>query len=203
MEEVGARDVVAVELVSRVQMRAIFSGLAVAIGCLAVCLGLSWAIGLSTYQPTAQHARGLALYNTIWGAVALWISIFAGAYVSALVGRATDRRGGILHGLTLWGALAGVLGLFIALLLGGFLLSLLQASGTTFPDGTVPHMVTLRRLAHVAGLTLWLYWAGIVGGLFTSVAGGWLGARNQSPAPRRIGVKVPQPVAPPIVPQPA
>jgi hypothetical protein len=58
----------------------------------------------------------------------------------------------------------------------------------------------VSALSHVAGLTLWLYWAGIVGGLVTSVVGGWLGARSEGRAPRRIGVRVP--VAP-AIPQPA
>ena len=44
MDETIGRDGVAIELVSRVQLRAIFSGMAVAMGCLAVCMGLSWAI---------------------------------------------------------------------------------------------------------------------------------------------------------------
>ncbi|HWE26569.1 MAG TPA: hypothetical protein VHB97_01145, partial [Polyangia bacterium] len=76
MEETLGREGLAVELVSRVQLRAVFSGLAVAVGCYTICMGISWAIGFSTFQPTADHARGLTLANLIWGAIAVWISLF-------------------------------------------------------------------------------------------------------------------------------
>jgi hypothetical protein len=85
------------------------------------------------------------------------------------------------------------------------LLSLMQASGTTVPDVADPRSEALRRLAHLAGLTVWLYWAGIVGGLLMSVGGGALGARSEGRAARRIGVRIPPTTATttPGVPQPA
>src|SRR5262249_39115694 len=128
MDETNRREGVAVELVSRVQMRAVLSGLMVGAGVYAVCMGFSWAIGLTTFHPTADQARGLALGNGIWGAIALWISLFFGGYIAAVVGRSPDARGGILHGLVVWGATAALAGLMILLLFGGLLGNILQMS---------------------------------------------------------------------------
>jgi hypothetical protein len=198
MEEVVERDRVAVELVSRVQVRAVLSGLVVAAGVYAMCMGFSWAIGLSTFQPTVDHARGLALGNVIWGAIAGWISIFFGGYVAALVGRSSDARSGVLHGLVVWGATAAIFGLLIAFVFGGVLGTILQMGVT----GNLPAIgpARLDTLRQAAGLTVWLYWAGIVGGLFTSILGGFLGARSEIRAPRRVGARVP---VGPGVPHPA
>jgi len=200
MEEVIGREGIAVEMVSRVQLRAVVSGLAVGVGCFAFCMGLSWAIGLSTFAPTAGHARGLALGNLIWGAIALWISMFFGAFVAALAGRSPDGKTGVMHGLVVWGAIAGVLGVALAMLFGRVLFDIVQLSG----EGTAAPAVGPRAiggLVHAAGLTLWLYWAGIAGGLLTSIAGGLAGARSEGKAARRIGVRMPSPR--PTIPQPA
>lgn len=198
MEQAVGKEGFAVELVSRVQMRAVLSGLAVAAGVFAVCMGFSVAIGLSTFQPTADHARGLALGNIIWGAIALWISIFFGGYVAALVGRSPDSRSGMLHGLVVWGSTAAVMGFILSLLFGNLLGSILQMSET----GGTPAIGgrALRGLVQAAVPTVWLYWAGIFGGLFTSIVGGFLGARSEGRAPRRMGARAP---VGPTVPQPA
>ena len=196
MEEVIEREGVAVELVSRVQFRAVLSGLFVAAGVYAVCMGLSWAIGFSTFQPTADHARGLALGNIIWGAIALWISVFFGALVSAMVGRSPDARSGILHGLVVWGATAALLGFLIVMLFSGVIGNILRMSGGAAPP-IGPRAV--GGLVQAAGLTVWFFWAGVVGGLFSAIAGGFLGARSERKAPRetearrRAGAVVPQP----------
>ncbi len=95
MEQGIVKEGFGVELYSRVQLRAVFSGVVVAVGVFAICLGLSWAIGLSTFEPTAHRARGLALGLTIWGAIALALSIFVGGFVAALVGRSAEARDGI------------------------------------------------------------------------------------------------------------
>ena len=203
MDQVYRGEGVAVEFVSRVQLRAILSGLAIVAGVFAVCIGLSWAIGLSTFQPTVGHARGLALGNIIWGAIALWISLFFGAYIAALVGRSTDGRSGVLHGLVVWGSTAAIIGFLIVLLFSGLLMALLRMSGSDITVGNTAPSVATRAVggvAQAAGLTVWLYWAGIVGGLFTSLLGGFLGARNESRVPARaprtttVTPGVPQPV---------
>jgi hypothetical protein len=207
MEEVVGREGgaverqgVAVEIVSRVQLRAVFSGLAVGIGVFAICMGLAWAIGLSTFKPTADHARGLALGSIIWGAIALWISMFCGAAVAAVAGRSPDARTGVLHGLVVWGAAAGALGFAIALLFGRLLGDIVQMSGGQMAGPAVtPRMI--GGLVKAAGLTAWMYWAGIAGGLLTSIAGGVIGARSETKAPKRVPVRVPPPR--PTVPQPA
>lgn len=177
------REGVAVELVSRVQLRAVFSGLAVAAGVFALCMGLSWAIGLSTFQPTAAHARGLALGSIIWGAIALWISIFLGAFVAAQVGRSTDTRSGIYHGLVVWGASAALLGFSIVVMFSRVADSVIRMSEAV---GAAPGAPALGTMANAAGLTTWFYWAGIAGGLLTSILGGSLGARGEAKAPERV-----------------
>jgi hypothetical protein len=198
MEESVGREGLAVEFVSRVQLRAVFSGLAVAVGCFAICMGFSWALGLSTFQPSAAGVRGLTLGNIIWGAIALWISIFFGAFIAALVGRSPDTRSGILHGLVVWGSTAGALGFAIVLLFSGLLSAFVRVSSSGVMPAPATHFI--GQVAQVAGLTVWLFWAGIVGGLFTSLLGGWLGARSESKAPLRLGARAP---AVPRVPQPA
>ena len=201
------REGVEVELVSRVQLRAVLSGLAVAAGCFAVCMGLSWAIGLSMFQTTAEHARGLALGNVIWGAIALWISIFFGAFVAALVGRSPEGRTGVLHGLVVWGATAALLGCMLMLMFSSVASSLMRLGGTQLAAGapvvTEQNIRALGHLAHATGMIVWVDWAGIVGGLITSILGGLSGARSEGRAPRRIGVRVPVSTTTPGVPQPA
>lgn len=190
MEEVPIREGIAVELVSRVQVRAVLAGLAVGAGVYAVCMGLSWAIGLSTFQPNVEHARGLALGNIIWGAIALWISIFFGAYVAALVGRSPDAKSGVLHGLVVWGATAALIGFALVVLFGDVASRIAQLSESGAAPVAAPQRA-MGGLVQAAGLAVWLYWAGIVGGLLTSMVGGFLGARSETTAPRRVRTRVP------------
>lgn len=210
MEESIVRQRSGLEFLSRVQLRAVFSGLAVAGGVLAVCMGISWAIGLSTFQPTVRHARGLLLGNAIWGAIAVWISIFFGAYVAALVGRSSGPRDGILHGLVVWGALAALLGFMLLRLFSGMADALLLM--TTAPERAqkVPleASATVLRFAHTIGVTTWLYWAGVLGSAVAAVAGGWVGSSSDEriPRPFRREAEAPPTTTPPprpIVPQPA
>lgn len=213
MEQGSVKEGLGIELFSRVQLRAIFSGVVVAVGVFAICLGLSWAIGLSTFQPTAHRARGLAIGLIVWGAVALAISIFVGAWVAALVGRSADVRDGILHGLVVWGSLAAFLCLAFMGLFAGVMHDLLVATGGNLAksgleeapmlDGTSRAIVV--EMAHEAADILWIYWAGVVGGLATAVVGGWLGARAEAKSLRRHAPEEHAPIGPvvPQVPQPA
>jgi hypothetical protein len=189
MDEVVGTQGVAVELVSRVQLRAVLSGLLVGAGVYAICMGLSWAIGLSTFQPTADHARGLALGTIIWGAIALWISIFFGGFVAAVAGRSADSRTGVLHGVVVWGATAVFHGLLLLLVFSGLLGRILEMSATS--GAVVISTRALDGLIRAAGLSLWLYWAGIVGGLVTAIVGGFLGAGSERKAPRRAAARAP------------
>ena len=50
-------------------------------------------------------------------------------------------------------------------------------------DGTSRAIVI--EMAHEAADILWIYWAGVVGGLVTAVVGGWLGARSEGRSLRR------------------
>lgn len=182
MDEVVTREGVAIEARSRVQLRAVLSGLAVAAGVYVVCTGIAWAIGLSTFEPTAERARRLAMATMIWGAVAVAISIFCGAYVAALVGRSLEARTGILHGLVVWGASAALIGGVLALFLSGIVGTVLQMSERGAPDDVGAR--ALMEVTRAASLSVWLHWAGIVAGLLTSIAGGWLGARSEVKRPR-------------------
>lgn len=177
------REGLAVELVSRVQLRAVFSGLAVGAGVFALCMGISWAIGLSTFQPTADHARGLALGSIIWGAIALWISMFVGSFVASQVGRSAETRTGIYHGLVVWGASAALLGFALLVLFSRVADSVIRMSEAGATAGGAP---TLAAMTKAAGLTTWFFWAGIAGGLLTSILGGSLGARGEAKAPERV-----------------
>ena len=213
MEQGTVKEGLGIELFSRVQLRAVFSGVVVAVGVFAVCLGVSWAIGLSTFEPTAHRARGLAIGLIVWGAVALAISIFAGAWVAALVGRSADARDGILHGLVVWGSLAAFLFLAFMGLFSGVMHDLLVATGGNLAksgmedapilDGTSRAIVI--EMAHEAADILWIYWAGVVGGLVTAVVGGWLGARSEVRSLRRHAPEEHAPIGPvvPAAPEPA
>jgi hypothetical protein len=212
MDEGMVEEGLGVELYSRVQLRAVFSGLVVAVGVFAVCLGIAWAIGLSTFEPTAHRARGLALGLIIWAAIALALSIFVGGFVAALVGRSADARDGILHGVVVWGALATFLCIAFMGLFAGVMHDLLVASGGSMGSGSgaaldaTPLDGTSRALivqmAHEAADVLWIYWAGVVAGLGTAIGGGWLGARAERRALRRHPRAERAPVGP-MVPQPA
>ena len=213
MEQGTVKEGFGVELFSRVQLRAIFSGVVVAVGVFAICLGVSWAIGLSTFHPTADRARGLALGLIIWGAIALAISIFFGAYVAALVGRSAEVRDGMLHGLVVWGSLAAFICLAFMGLFAGVMHDLLVATGGNMnPHGleNAPMLdggsrAIVVEVAHEAADILWIYWAGVVAGLGTALAGGWLGARAEARALSRHARPEHTPIGPvvPQVPQPA
>jgi hypothetical protein len=206
MDERIAKERLAVETRSRVQLRPVLAGLAVTAGCLAVCLGLGWAIGLSAFHPTGHQARALVLGNSIWGAIAFWISMLIGAYVAAFVARADDTRDGVLHGLVVWGTLAAFFGLVLLRLFADLLNALLTLGSAEAGAGgaSLEAAGAVERFAHVAGLTLWLYWAGIIGGAISAIIGGRLGARGERAAPARRVPEQPSP-APitPKAPQPA
>jgi len=194
MEHGMVKEGFGVELLSRVQLRAIFSGLVVAIGFVSVCTGVSWAIGLSTFHPTPSRAYGLAVGIYIWSAVAMSLSVLIGAYVAAVVARAADVRDGVLHGLVVWGAVATFLFLVFLRLFSGVMSDLLEATGAnlasrTGVEETQPLIGASRdvvvQMAHDAGGILWVYWVGVITGLVAAIVGGWLGARAEQRAPLR------------------
>ena len=209
--EAASNERLIVERGSRVQLRAIFSGVAVALGALALCLALSWAIGLSTFAPTAERARGLAIGLLVWSAAALAISVFVGAFVAALVGRSARPRDGVLHGLVVWGSLAAFLCLTVMGLFAGVMHDLLIATGGNLPGRVAfergPILDSMSRtilvqMAHEAANLLWIFWAGLVAGLATSLLGGWLGWRAEQELPLRRAHKVRAPVTAPTIAQP-
>jgi hypothetical protein len=200
---------------SRVQFRAIFAGLAAAVGALSFCLGISFAIGLSTFRPTADRATGLALSLLIWGAVALCIAILIGSYVAAFTGRCNERRDGILQGLVVWGTAAALLDKVFLTVFFDVMNSLLAATGANDVAaragvlerqsvGLAAQMI-LSRMAREAGIVLWVFWAAVAGSLATAIVGGWLGSRGERTRQRRRAAAERAPVitTEPTVPQPA
>jgi hypothetical protein len=172
VDEVKQIDEVAPVRRSRVQLAAVVSGTIVALASQTVLWVFSWAIGLASFSPTAEHLRGLALGNLVWGAIALWISLFFGAWTAATVGRSPSARDGIWHGIVVWGLVALAIGALIAL-----------ACVQMRPPGPLAARVGgigPTELLDLLGLTLWLYWGGMVGGFFTALAGGWFGARTEA-----------------------
>jgi hypothetical protein len=168
---------------SRVQLAAVVSGVIVALACQTVLWVFSWAIGLASFSATAEQLRGLALGNLVWGAIALWISLFFGAWTAATVGRSPTSRDGIWHGIVVWGLVALAIAALIAVLC-----ALVKPTGLAArAGGTGP-----TELLDFLGLTLWLYWGGVVGGFFSALAGGWFGARTEAHLrargrPRKLG----------------
>jgi hypothetical protein len=205
----------AVKDVSRVQLRAIFAGLAAAVGVLSICLGISFAIGLSTFRPTADRATGLALSLLIWGGVAQCIAILAGGYVAALVARCDDRRDGILHGVVVWGTAAALLDKVFLTVFFDVMNSLLAATGANDVAARagvnearsvgLAAQIVLSRMAREAGIVLWVFWAAVVGSLVTAIVGGWLGTRGERREERARLEAARAPAVPtgPTVPQPA
>jgi hypothetical protein len=211
VETEQVRPNVAVEMVSRVQLRAVFAGLMVAFGSLAILLGLSWAIGLSVFRPTAANARGVAVGAAIFSALALWVSAFLGAATAATVGRSTERKDGLLHGLVVWGALASLLGIGLLRMFSGLVNNLVRfgitmaaQSGPMGPEfGPRQAQAAVAQLAGFAGMVTWLYWVGVAGGLAAALIGGLRGARFESGVPRPARARR-EPAAPisPTIPQP-
>ena len=209
---------VAVEIVSRVQLRAVFAGLLVGFGVLALLLGLSSAVGLSLFRPTVAHARGVAIGTMIWAVFAVWVSVFCGAATAALVGRSHERKDGLLHALVVWGALASVLGVGLLRLFGGLANNLVRLGmtlaaqagpGGLSPFGPRQAQEAVAQLAGIASIASWLYFAAIAGGVVAAWAGGLRGLRLESGLPRAkrvrrqpVEAEVPSRPITPTVPQP-
>jgi hypothetical protein len=210
MEETSTASV---QTIPRISLRAIFAGLAVTVGVLAVCLGISFAIGLSTFHPTADRAFGLALSLFIWSAVAIAIALAAGGYVSALVARCRERRDGVLHGLVVWGTAMALLAREFLSIFVQVMNSLMMETGAgdvaaragvaARPSLGLAAQMMLAHMARDAGLVLWIFWAAVVMSLLTASLGGWWGTRveRQPPLPRERKVTAPPVVA--TLPHPA
>jgi hypothetical protein len=84
--------------------------------------------------------------------------------------------------------LAGFLAFAIIVLFGRLLAAIIELSGAAAAAGGTRG---IEQLVKAGGLTVWLYWAGIVGGLLTYVLGGWLGARNEQKEPREVEKRAP------------
>jgi hypothetical protein len=148
-----------------------------------VAASSSWGIGLSTFKPTVAGARGLTIGNLIWGAIATWISLFCGGYVAALVGRSDDARDGILHGLVVWGVTAAVTMLFVLMLVSGLLNALAAIATAGSGDLRTVDLSGVKSVARSAATAIWFAWAGLLGGLFASGVGGWLGSFQERGIP--------------------
>jgi hypothetical protein len=88
----------------KVRWGALFAGFFVGVGALFLLLSLGAAVGLTSVDP-----RDLGSWKTmgigvgIWGGISAIISAFCSAWVASRLSTATDRTGGMLHGVALWG----------------------------------------------------------------------------------------------------
>jgi hypothetical protein len=218
METTQERLAVGMGFFSRLQLRPVFAGLATATGVISVCLGISFAIGLSTFRPTADRATGLALSLLIWGGVALCIAMLLGSYVAAFSARSVDRRDGILHGVVVWGTATALLDKVFLTVFFDVMNSLLSATGANDVAARagvnearsvgLAAQIILSRMAREAGIVLWVFWAAVVGSLVAAIVGGWLGTRSERSETRRRIEEARAPAVPtgptvPTLPQPA
>lgn len=80
------------------------AGFFVGTGSLFLLLSLGAAIGFTSVDPRDLASwKHMGVGVGIWGLVAAVVSSFFAAWVAARLSAATERRVGILHGVTLWG----------------------------------------------------------------------------------------------------
>ena len=93
-----------IDLTSRVSVRAVAAGVISSLALMVMFMSLSAGLGLWTNDLNGflRMDTGLWLYTFIaWG-----ISLYIGAYVSAVASRSTTGRDGNLHGFVTWAASA-------------------------------------------------------------------------------------------------
>jgi hypothetical protein len=95
--------------ISRLSVRAILSGLVVAMSVQLVLMLLGAAIGLSAFEPSGEVTKGVGAGLVAWTVLSLCVSAFIGAWLAGIVARSVSRRDGLIHGLVLW-ALVSVIG---------------------------------------------------------------------------------------------
>jgi hypothetical protein len=100
--------------IPRISLRAVFSGVVVALILQIMLLVLGGAIGLTVFQAEAEAetARGVGIGAAIWLILSLCASSLAGGWVAAVVSRTSLKRDGVLHGVITW-ATVSLLGLFL------------------------------------------------------------------------------------------
>src|SRR5688572_27638451 len=98
----------------RISLRAVFSGIVVALIAQVMLMLLGAAIGFSALgaDPDADTAQGVGIGALIWLVLSLCVSSFLGGWVSAAVARAALKRDGVFHGLVTWASVA-LIGLFL------------------------------------------------------------------------------------------
>src|SRR5688572_8938919 len=87
--------------IPRISLRAVFSGVVVALILQVMLLILGGAIGLTVFQTEAgaETARGVGIGAVVWLILSLCASSLLGAWIAAVVSRTSLRRDGVLHGL--------------------------------------------------------------------------------------------------------
>lgn len=114
----------------RASWGALFAGFFVGVGTLFLLLSLGAAIGFTAIDPRDLGSwKTLGIGAGVWGGVAAIVAAFFSAWVAARLCTATDRAGGILHGVTLWG-LTWAVALWVgAMAIGGAVSSAAGAAG--------------------------------------------------------------------------
>jgi hypothetical protein len=98
-------------LVSRVSWGALFAGFFFGFAIFLLLLSLGAGIGFTAFDPTdVGQWRGLGVGFGIWGVICGIVAMFVAGWLTARLSSEDTRRGGMLHGATLWGfmVVAGV-----------------------------------------------------------------------------------------------
>ncbi|MDQ3090585.1 MAG: hypothetical protein M3R46_02780 [Actinomycetota bacterium] len=99
---------------------AIFGGAVSALGIWALLYAFGLALGLSTVNPNDPGSiKSSGIFTGVWSLVTPLIALFVGGMVASRGTGLTDRAGGALHGLVVWG---------VAVLLGAYLVMNLISS---------------------------------------------------------------------------
>ena len=87
----------------RIRVRAVLAGAIVELVALGLLLMLAGGLGLWSMGPLDSHAvEGIGAGLAIFTGAAWIVAAFAGGYLAAVIARTTDRRDGVLHGVTTW-----------------------------------------------------------------------------------------------------
>jgi hypothetical protein len=185
----------------RISLRAVFSGVVVALIVQIMLMALGAAIGLTAFN--ADAAQELGVGGLVWLLLSLCLSSFFGAWVAATVAQTQQRRDGALNGLVTW-ATVSLLGLFLVTSTlttigsGAFgLVSRTAQVAAQAPPGSVPDTSSLgqeieRQAGQVsvsqeqaegavkkAGIGMWGLFAAHLLPMLAAIGGGLMGAKSE------------------------
>jgi hypothetical protein len=180
-------------LASRVSARAVTAGTAIAfaVGTMLMLLGGVFGL-LPTGRFDPESVRRLGAGSGIWMIASSIIATFLGAWLAAIIGRSTERRDGVLHGVVTWA---------LTMFFGGLLIWTRLMVALALDLVTKDSLEAMRSTGLYVGLFLiYLLTLG------ASMAAGAFGARTEVRALRRTPLAARRPAgaeyAPPRPPVP-